>query len=73
VEDFVRAAFAHVGIDKWRAHVTIDPALFRPADPAVLVGNASKARAAIGWRPSVDFEGIVARMVDHDRELLRRP
>ncbi len=73
VEDFIRAAFAHVGIDKWRAHVTIDPALFRPADPAVLVGNASKARAAIGWRPSVDFEGIVARMVDHDRELLRRP
>lgn len=71
VEDFVREAFAHVGIGNWAAHVAIDPALFRPADPAVLVGDASKARAVLGWNPSVDFAGIVARMVDHDHGMLR--
>lgn len=73
VEDFVQEAFAHVGIRDWQEHVTIDPALFRPADPAVLVGDASRARTILGWRPDVDFAGIVARMVDHDRALLRHP
>lgn len=66
VEDFVAAAFARVGITEWQAHVTVDPALFRPADPAVLVGDASLARRELGWAPTVGFAEIVGAMVEAD-------
>lgn len=66
VRDFVRAAFAHVGIDDWGRHVTVDPGLLRPVDPSLLLGDASKARTALGWRPTTTFEALVAAMVDHD-------
>jgi GDPmannose 4,6-dehydratase len=69
VRDFVREAFAVVGIDDYESHVRIDPALYRPADPRALVGDATRLRA-LGWRPSVSFEQLVRIMVDADlREL----
>ena len=64
VRDFVAAAFLRVGINDWEPLVEVDPALLRPADPSVLVGDASHARATLGWRPTVGFEEIVGRMVD---------
>ncbi len=66
VREFVAAAFARVGIEDWEHLVTVDPAYVRPADPAELVGDASRARAALGWAPTVDFSEIVGRMVDAD-------
>lgn len=69
VRDFVRAAFAVVGIENWESYVDVDPALFRPADPRSLVGDASRLRA-LGWKPSVDFEQLVTALVEHHvREL----
>jgi len=65
VRDFVAAAFRHVGIDDWAAHVVIDPQLYRPADPRALVGDPSRLRS-LGWQPTVDFEQLVALMVDFD-------
>ena len=65
--DFVTASFARVGIVDWYRHVTLDPGLVRPADPAELVGDAGKARAVLDWRPTVSFDEIVERMVDTDR------
>ncbi len=65
VRDFVVAAFRHVGISDWESHVEIDPHLYRPADPRALVGDPSRLRA-LGWRPTVDFEQLVALMVDAD-------
>ncbi len=70
VEDFVVAAMRRVGIEDWRAHVTTDPSLVRPAETAEQVGDASKARRVLGWAPTVDFEEIVGRMVEHDVALL---
>lgn len=70
VEQFVAAAFAAVGIDDWRNHVTVDPDLFRPVDPAQLIGDASRIRAELGWEPTVDFAELVRRMCVHDLELL---
>jgi GDPmannose 4,6-dehydratase len=67
VRDLVRVAFAHVGLD-WEEHVEVDPALFRPADVNTLCGDASKARAKLGWRPKMSFEELVALMVDADVE-----
>ncbi|MEI7058396.1 GDP-mannose 4,6-dehydratase [Nocardioides sp. CCNWLW239] len=66
VRDFVAAAFDAVGIDDWERRVRIDPAFFRPSDPAALVGDASKARSVLGWRPTMTFEAMVAAMVDQD-------
>jgi GDPmannose 4,6-dehydratase len=66
VREFVVAALQRVGIDDWSAHVEIDQELLRPTDAVELTGDATRAREALGWVPTVDFEGIVARMVDAD-------
>ena len=65
VRDFAALAFARAGLD-WRAFVREDPALRRPAEVDHLVGDASRARAVLGWTPSVDFAGLVHLMVDAD-------
>ena len=70
VQEFVEAAFGHAGLD-WEPHVVIDPAFLRPAEVDHLVGDASKARRVLGWRPSVTFEELIRLMVDADLELLR--
>ena len=66
VRDFVAAAFARAGVDDWQHLVTIDPEFVRPADPTELVGDATLAREALGWAPTVAFDEIVGRMVDAD-------
>jgi GDPmannose 4,6-dehydratase len=71
VREFLEAAFARVGLD-WRDYVEIDPRYFRPTEVDHLLGDASKARQRLGWRPRVSFSELVARMVDHDLELARR-
>src|SRR5258708_3265246 len=68
VRDFVTAAFAHAGIDDWERYVEVDPQLFRPAEVDHLVGDASKARVQLGWRPTVEFEQLVRLMVNSDLE-----
>ncbi|RFA15255.1 GDP-mannose 4,6 dehydratase [Subtercola boreus] len=70
ISDFLDAAFARVGIDDWSSLVSVNPAFVRPVDPAEQLGDASRARDVLGWSPSVDFETLVARMVEHDLELL---
>jgi GDPmannose 4,6-dehydratase len=71
VREFAELAFAHVGLD-WREHVEVDPALFRPAEVNTLRGDAAKARAKLGWRPAVDFAGLVRMMVDADLQRVRQ-
>lgn len=72
VADFAEAALRRAGLgDEWARHVEVDPDLFRPLDAGVLVGDASKARDELGWSPTVSFEEVVGRMVDHDVALLR--
>jgi GDPmannose 4,6-dehydratase len=67
VADLVQVAFDHAGLD-WHKHVTLDPKLLRPAEVEHLVGDSSKARADLGWEPTVDFTGLVNMMVDADVE-----
>ena len=67
VRDLVEVAFAHAGLE-WRTHVSLDPALIRPAEVEHLVGDSSKARATLGWTPTVDFRRLVTMMVDADLE-----
>ncbi len=70
VEEFVRIAFDHAGLD-WRRHVVIDPQYYRPAEVDVLLGDASKARRVLGWRPEMTFAQLVRLMVDADLAALR--
>ena len=71
VADLAECAFAHVGLD-WREHVRVDDSLRRgKAELHDLVGDASKARARLGWAPEVDFEGLVHLLVDADAARLR--
>jgi GDPmannose 4,6-dehydratase len=65
VERLVELAFEHAGLER-DAHVRTDPALIRPAEVDLLVGDSTKARQRLGWTPSVDFEGLVRMMVDAD-------
>jgi GDPmannose 4,6-dehydratase len=65
VGELVEVAFAHAGLD-WRKFVVQDPALVRPAEVDLLIGDASKARRELGWEPTVQFEPLVRMMVDAD-------
>jgi GDPmannose 4,6-dehydratase len=65
VQEFLDEAFGYVDLD-WRDYVERDPKYLRPAEVEVLVGDASKARAALGWEPKVTFRELVRLMVDAD-------
>ena len=70
VRRLVDLAFARAGLDP-DDHVVIDEAFVRPAEVDLLVGDASKARARLGWEPEVSFTDLVNMMVDADLERLR--
>jgi GDPmannose 4,6-dehydratase len=88
VRDFVEKAATHlgmriewrgsgteeVGIDRKSGHtvVRIDPRYFRPAEVETILGDASRARAELGWAPHLDFDELVREMVDADLALARR-
>jgi len=67
VREFLDEAFGYAELD-WHDYVKIDERYFRPAEVDALLGDASKAKAKLGWEPSVRFEELVRMMVDHDRE-----
>jgi GDPmannose 4,6-dehydratase len=71
VEEAAGVAFAHVGLD-WRQYVHEDPTLRRPAEVDHLIGNPAKARARLGWRPTVGFQELIQLMVDADLAAVRR-
>ncbi len=89
VREFVELAFRETGVRiAWEGsgasergrdaasgalRVAVDPRYFRPTEVDCLLGDASKARAALGWRPSVSFESLVADMVRADLRLLDGP
>ena len=65
VQEFCEIAFSHAGLD-WRQCVRQDPAFMRPAEVELLIGDASKAKAKLGWAPTVSFHDLVTGMVDAD-------
>ncbi len=70
VRDVCEIAFQHVGLD-WRKHVVVDRNRLRPAEVDHLRADASRARADLGWAPTVDFHQLIRIMVDADLERLR--
>jgi GDPmannose 4,6-dehydratase len=71
VEEWVAAVFRELGLDPKR-HVTHDPRYLRPTEVDALEGDASKARARLGWAPRVDFDALVKMMVESDLRLAEK-
>ena len=71
VRDFLDLVFGQLGLD-WQDHVQIDPRYFRPAEVELLLGDASKANAKLGWKATTDLRQLARIMVDHDLELAQR-
>jgi len=70
VQRLCEVAFGYLGLD-WRKYVVSDPKFIRPAEVDLLVGDASKARARLGWEPSITFEDLIQMMVDADMKALQ--
>ncbi len=68
VREFLTEAFGCAGLD-WQEYVEIDPNYFRATEVDYLMGDATKAREAFGWRPETSFAGLVRMMVEHDVRL----
>lgn len=82
VRDFVEAAFSVVNVEiVWKGkgvdekgydkasgelRVVVDPVYFRPAEVEHLLGDATKARQVLGWKPKETFDGLVRKMVEFD-------
>jgi GDPmannose 4,6-dehydratase len=65
VRELCQIAFDQVGLN-WEDHVVVDDQFLRPAEVDLLIGDPSKARTALGWKPEVGFEELVRMMVDAD-------
>lgn len=72
VRDFAAAAFNAAGIREWEKFVTTDEIYSRPNDAPQMLGDATKAREVLGWKPTVSFDEIVIKMVASDLEALNR-
>jgi GDPmannose 4,6-dehydratase len=74
VRDVLEVAFHRAGIASWQPFVVQDPELFRPAEVALLIGDASRARERLGWKPRGSFQELIESMVDADlREARQDP
>ena len=71
VREFLEKVFKALDLD-WEKHVEIDPKYYRPAEVDLLLGDSSKIRKRLGWKPRVSFDDLVKMMVAHDLELAKK-
>jgi len=71
VREFLDEVFGLLKLD-WNKHVEIDPRYFRPAEVDLLLGDATKARKQLDWKPAVTFKTLAKMMTQADWELARR-
>ena len=68
VQEFVDRTFDYLKLDP-KKHIVIDPRYFRPAEVDNLMGDSSKIRKTLGWKPEISFDKMIERMIEHDMEL----
>ena len=71
VKELVETAFSYLNLD-YKDFVVTDESLIRPAEVELLIGDSSKAKEKLGWKPDVNFKNLVKMMVDADMELLKK-
>jgi GDPmannose 4,6-dehydratase len=67
VKEFVEKVFQKLNLD-YQKHVIIDPKYFRPTEVDVLLGDSSKAKNILGWKPRVGFDQLIDMMIEADME-----
>ena len=71
VKEFLKLAFERAGLD-WKKYVAIDKRYFRPTEVDLLLGDPSKAKKVLKWKPKVGFKQLVNMMVDADMALVEK-
>jgi GDPmannose 4,6-dehydratase len=71
VKEFLSEVFSRLDMD-WEQYVETDARYFRPAEVDELLGNPQKAFKKLGWKPKVDFNGLIEMMIESDMELARQ-
>lgn len=71
VKDFCARAFSRAGLD-WKEYVELDTAYVRPTEVDALIGDATKANKAFGWKPNVLWDSLADLMVDSDLAAYRK-
>ena len=71
VREFAKVAFSIVGLD-YKKFIKIDRSLYRPAEVQTLLGDFSKARRILKWKPKVSFKNLVKDMVLSDLEFVKK-
>ena len=70
VEQFLTEVFGYAGLGDWRNYVKIDPRLKRPNEVPYLLGDSTKARTLLGWKPEYNMQMLARRMFDSDCAML---
>jgi GDPmannose 4,6-dehydratase len=68
VKEFVQKVFGRLDLD-FQKHVEIDPIYFRPSEVDALLGDSSKAKKILGWKPRVNFDKLIDMMIKSDMEI----
>ena len=71
VREFLQEAFDYAKLD-WKKYVAIDKSYLRPTEVDLLLGDSSKARRVLKWKPKVNFKQLVRMMVDSDMQVVRQ-
>jgi GDPmannose 4,6-dehydratase len=71
VREFTEKVFSRLDLD-YNKYVSVDPRYFRPTEVDVLLGDASKAKKALGWKPKVTFDALIDMMIATDMELAKK-
>jgi len=71
VREFTEKVFSKLDLD-YNKYVSVDPRYFRPTEVDVLLGDASKAKKALGWKPKVTFDALIDMMIASDMELAKK-
>ena len=71
VREFAERAFQKLGLD-YQEYVEIDQRYFRPTETDVLLGDSTKARKKLGWKPKVTFSQLIDMMIEADLELANK-
>ena len=71
VREWVELCFKQVGLD-WKQYVKMDERYLRPAEVDLLLGDSTKAREKLGWKPKVNLEMLAKMMIEHDMRLAQQ-
>ncbi|MBW2567660.1 MAG: GDP-mannose 4,6-dehydratase, partial [Deltaproteobacteria bacterium] len=71
VREFLSTVFSRLDLD-WEKYVETDARYFRPTEVDELLGNPEKAMKKLGWKPKVDFDGLIEMMIESDMELAQQ-